>query len=354
MTARSVWVAGEADKFGAQSYPTKPVREATSKRILLTFGAAVFTLLPVPFATAQAYPAKPIRMLLPFPAGGPNDIFARVIAQKLSEAFDKQVVIDNRGGASGIIGVELAARAAPDGYTLLFGGAASLATTPALRVKLPYDPLKDFAPVSLVAIAPLMLVTHPQLPVKTVRDLIALAKAKPGQLNFASGGVGGLSHLAGELLKSMAGIDIVHVPYTGGGPSTIATVGGQVQLFFAGMASALPLVKEGKLNGIGVTSAKRTAAAPEFPTLAESGVPGYEIVTWFAIVAPAATPKPVIARLNAEIVKAVNAADTRKRFVELATDPASSTPEELAAYNRNELVKWKNVIKSAGIKPDES
>jgi tripartite-type tricarboxylate transporter receptor subunit TctC len=299
-----------------------------------------------------AYPVRPVRMLVPFPAGGPNDIFARVIAQRLSLAFGQQVVVDNRAGASGIIGVELAARAAPDGYTLLFGGAASLATTPALRATLPYDPLRDFAPVSMVATAPLMLVTHAALPVKSAQDLIALAKAKPGQFNFASGGVGGLSHLAAELLKSMTGIDIVHVPYTGGGPSTMATVAGQVQLFFAGMASALPLVKEGKLNGIGVTSAKRTAAAPGFPALAESGVPGYEVVTWFAIVAPAATPKPLIARLNAEVVRAIDAPDTRKRFIDLATDPASSTPEELAAYNRSELAKWKKVIKSAGIKPE--
>ncbi len=317
------------------------------------FGWIAVLLTAAGCAIAQPYPVKPIRMLLPYPAGGPNDIFARVIAQKLSEAFDKQVVIDNRGGAGGAIGVELAARATPDGYTLLFGGAASLATAPALRTNLPYDPLRDFAPVSLVATAPLMLVTHPALPVKSAQDLIALAKAKPGQLNFASGGIGGLSHLAGELLKSMAAVDIVHVPFTGGGPSTIATVAGQVQIFFAGMASAIPLVKDGKLKGLVVTSAKRTAAAPEWPTLAESGVPGYEIVTWFAVVAPAATPKPVVARLNTEIVKAVAAADTRKRFLDLATDPASSTPDELGAYNRSELAKWKKVVRSAGIRETE-
>ena len=316
-----------------------------------TVACAALTL-PAPQVAAQTYPSKPIRMLLPYPAGGPNDIFARVIAQKLSEAFGKQVVIDNRGGAGGVIGTEIAARATADGHTLLFGGAASLATAPTLQTNLPSDPLKDFAPVSLVAIAPLMLVTHPSLPVKSAQDLIALAKAKPGQLNYASGGIGGLSHLAGDLFKSMGAVEIVHVPFSGGGPSTIATVAGQVQMFFAGMASALPLVKESKLKGLGITSAQRSAAAPEWPTLAESGVPGYEIVTWFAIVAPAATPKSVIAQLNAEIVKAVAAADTRKRFLDLATDPASSTPEELGAYNRRELAKWKKIVNSAGIKSE--
>lgn len=322
------------------------------KNALATLGAAALALLPLQFASAQGYPTRPIRMLVPFPAGGSFDIFARVIAQKLSAAFGQQVVVDNRGGASGIIAAELAARAAPDGYTLLFGGAGPLSIVPALHAKLPYDPLKDFAPVSLVATAPHMLVTHPSLPVKTVQDLIALAKAKPGQLNYATGGIGGPPHLAAELLKNMASIDIVHVPYTGGAQATTATVAGQVHLYFASMASAVPLVKEGKLKGIAVTSAKRTAAAPEFPTIAESGVPGYELLIWFAIVAPAATPKPLIARLNAEVVKAIGAADTRKRFIAFATDPASSTPEELAAFNRSEIVKWTKIIKSAGIKPE--
>lgn len=319
------------------------------RAILVT---AALALSHVQFVSAQGYPTKPIRMILPLLPGASVDLVARMIAQKLSEAFDKQVVVDNRGGASGIIGIQLAASAAPDGYTLMFASAAALSTNPALRVKLPYDSLKDFAPVSLIATTPLMLVTHPSLPVKLARDLVTLAKAKPGQLNFGSGGAGSITHLAMELLKSMAGIDIVHVPYSGGGPIIVATLANEVQLAFPGMAAALPLVKEGRLRGIGITSAKRTAAAPEFPTIAESGVPGYEVVNWFAIVAPAATPKPVIAQLNAEIVKAVNSADIRKRFLELATDPASSTPDELAAFHRSEIAKWKKVIKFAGIKPE--
>jgi len=322
------------------------------RNVLLAFGIAAFTLLPAQFASAQSYPTKPIRMLVGYPAGGSYDIFARVIARNLSAAFGKQVVVDNRGGASGIIAAELVARAAPDGYTLLFGGAGLLSIIPSMQPKLPYDPVRDYAPVSMVATAPHILVTHPALPVKTVQDLIALAKAKPGQLNYASGGSGGPPHLAAEEFKLMTGTDIVHVPYTGGAQATTATVSGQVQLYFSSMASALPLIKEGRLRGLAVTSAKRTAAAPEFPTIAEAGVPGYELLTWFAVVAPVATPKPVIARLNAEIVKAVKDADTRKRFLDLATDPASSTPEELGAFTRSEIAKWTKLIKQAGIKPD--
>lgn len=320
--------------------------------MLAFLGAVLLALLPVELVSAQGYPAKPIRMILPFPPGGPNDIFARVMAQKLSASFGQQVVVDNRGGASGIIGAELAARAAPDGYTLLFGGAGTLSINPSLYTKLPYDALKDFAPVSLIATTPFLLVTHPSLPVKTVHDLIALARTKPGQLNFASAGNSGPPRLAAELFMSITGVNMVHVPYNGGGPAIAATIAGEVHLYFSGIALALPLARDGKLRGIAVTSAKRTAAVPEFPTIAESGVPGYEIGSWFAVVAPAATPIPVIARLNAEIVTAIGAADVRKRFIDLAADSIGSTPEELASYNRSEIVKWAKVIKAAGIKPD--
>jgi tripartite-type tricarboxylate transporter receptor subunit TctC len=322
------------------------------RKLLFACAAAIFALPPGQFASAQSYPTKPIRMLVGYPAGGSYDIFARVIAQKLTVAFNKQVIVDNRSGASGIIAAELVARAAPDGYTLLFGGAGLLSIIPSMQPKLPYDPVRDFAPVSMVATAPHILVTHPALPVKTVKDLIALAKAKPGQLNYASGGSGGPPHLAAEEFKLMTGTDIVHVPYTGGAQATTGTVSGQVQIYFSSMASALPLIKEGRLRGLGVTSAKRTAAAPEFPTIAEAGVPGYELLTWFALDAPAATPRPVIMRLNAEIVKAVNDPDVRKRFLDLATDPASSTPEELGAFTRSEIAKWTKLIKQAGIKAD--
>jgi tripartite-type tricarboxylate transporter receptor subunit TctC len=309
-------------------------------------------LLSVVPAAAQNYPAKAVRMIVPFPPGGPNDILGRVVAQKLSEQLGQQVVIDNRGGAGGIIGAELAARAVADGYTLLFGGTASLAINPSLHKKLPYNPLGDFAAVSLVGTAPSLLTTHPSLPVKNVKDLIDLAKARPGQLNFVSAGVGTPPHLAGELFKNMTGIDMVHVPYKGGGPALTDLLAGQVGIYFSGISSVLPYVKEGRLRGIAVTSARRTAIMPDTPTIAESGLPGYEVGNWYAIVAPAATPKTIITRLNREIVRALTAPEVKKRFIELAADPVGSTPDELTAYNRSEIAKWAKVIKSAGIKPE--
>ncbi|MEO7726028.1 MAG: tripartite tricarboxylate transporter substrate binding protein [Burkholderiales bacterium] len=313
-------------------------------------------LLPVLFApsdgSAQSYPGKAVRMIVPFPPGGPNDILGRLIAQKLTEQMGQQVVIDNRGGAGGIIGAELAARAVADGYTLLFGGTAPLSINPGLHKKLSYDPTRDFSAVSLVGTAPSMLVAHPGTPVKTVKDLIDLAKAKPGQLNFASAGIGTPPHLAGELFKSMAGVDMVHVPYKGGGPALTDLLAGQVGLYFSGISSALPFVKEGKLRGIAVTSAKRTAVVPDMPTIAESGLPGYEVGNWYAIVAPAATPPSIVARVNNEINRALAAPEVRKRFLDLAADPLGSTPGELTVYIRSEIIKWAKVIKSAGIKPE--
>ena len=320
--------------------------------ILAILGAAVLAFLPVQFAAAQKYPTRPIRMIVPYPPGGANDLLGRMVGQKLAEAYGQQVIIDNRGGASGIVGAELGAKAAPDGYTLLFAGAALLAMNPALLVKLPYQPLKDFAPVSMVGSTPFMLVTNLALPVKSVQDLVALAKAKPGQLNFASAGAGGPGRLAAELLKSMSGIDMMHVPYNGGGPALSATISGEVQLFFSTIGAVWPLVKDGKLRGIAVTSLKRSAVVPDFPTIAESGVPGYEISNWFGIVVPAATPKAVIAPLNGEITKALNLSDVKKRFIDLGADPISGTPEELAAYTRSELAKWTKVVKAAGITPE--
>jgi tripartite-type tricarboxylate transporter receptor subunit TctC len=291
-------------------------------------------------------------MIVPFPPGGPNDILGRVVAQKLSEQLGQQVVIDNRGGAGGIIGAELAARAVADGYTLLFGGTASLAINPSLHKKLPYDPLRDFAAVSLVGTAPSLLTVHPSLPVKNVKDLIDLAKARPGQLNFVSAGVGTPPHLAGELFKNMTGIDMVHVPYKGGGPALTDLLAGQVGIYFSGISSVLPYVREGRLRGLAVTSAKRTAVMPDMPTIAESGLPGYEVGNWYAIVAPAATSRAIITQLNREIIRALTEPGVKKRFVELAADPVGSTPDALTAYNRSEIAKWASVIKSSGIKPE--
>jgi tripartite-type tricarboxylate transporter receptor subunit TctC len=248
-------------------------------------------------------------------------------------------------------GTEIAAHATADGYTLLMGNVAPNAINVSLFKQLPFDPVKDFAPVSLVAVTPNILVVQPSSPVKTVKDLIALAKSKPGTLNFPSAGVGSSSHLAGEMLKSMAGIDMVHVPYKGGGPALIALLSGQVQLMFATLPAAMPHVKSGKLRPVAVTTSHRSQALPELPTIAESGVPGYEAATWYGLLAPAGTPKAIVDRLHAEIVK-ILATDTRQRLAAQGFEPAGTTPAEFAGYIKSEIVKWRKVIKDAGIRPE--
>jgi len=314
---------------------------------------AMVAAFATPMAMAQpVYPNKPIRMIVPFPPGGPNDILGRVVAAKLTEQLGQQVVVDNRGGAGGIIGAEIAARSAADGHTLLLSGTASMAINPGLHKKLPYVPLKDFAPISMLATAPSLLTVHPSLAVRSVKDLITLAQAKPGKLNFVSAGHGTPPHLAGELFKSMTGVDMVHVPYKGGGPALADLLAGQVELYFSGISSVLPFVKENRLRGVAVTSAKRTAVLPDTPTVSESGLPGFEVSNWYAVAAPAATPPAIIKRLNAEILTVLTVPELKKRFFELAADPFGSTPEQLAAYNRTELVKWARAIKAAGITPE--
>jgi tripartite-type tricarboxylate transporter receptor subunit TctC len=312
--------------------------------------------LPIVWAAHAArtpgYPERAIRLIVPFPPGGPNDVLGRVIAAKLTEQLGQQIVLDNRGGAGGIIGAELAARAAPDGYTLFLGGTASMSINPVLHRKLGYDPVADFAAVSLIGTAPSLLSLHPSLPVRNVKELIDAAKARPGQLTFASSGVGTAPHLAGELFNTLAGVRLVHVPYRGGGPAFVDLIAGQVAMYFAGISAALPFVKDGKLRGIAVTAAQRSAAMPEMPTIAESGLPGYEVSNWYAIVTVVGTPKEIIARLNYELVKALATDDVRKRFLDLGTDPIGSDPAQLAAYIRSEIPKWTKVIRSAGMKAD--
>ena len=303
-------------------------------------------------AAAQDYPVKPIRMIVPFAPGGPNDVLGRIVAQKVGEQVGQQVVIDNRSGAGGSTGTAIAASAPPDGYTLLFSGTSSLAINPSLFSRLPYDALRDFAPVSLAGTAPSLLATHPSVPARTVRELIAIAKASPGKLNYASGGVGGTPHLAGELFKSLAHVDVVHVPFRGAGPALIALASGQVDMYVGGISSVLTMVRDRRIRAIAVTSAKRTPLMPEMPTFAESGMPGYEVVNWYAVVAPAATPKAVVTKLNGEIVKALASPDVRKRFADLGTDASSSTPDQLAAYHREDLGRWAKVIKAAKIQPE--
>lgn len=301
---------------------------------------------------AQPYPDKPVRMVTTYPPGGNTDLIARAVAQKLSAAFSQQVVVDNRGGAGGIMGTMIAAQAAPDGYTLLFGTSAGMVINPLLSTKLAYDPVRDFMPVSMVVIVPQLLVTNPQLPAKNVRELIALAKAKPGYLNAGSSGVGTPNHLGTELLKWLAGVNIVHVPYKGGGPAITDLIGGQIQMAFSSVPAVLPHIKAGRLNALGVGSAKRSPALPDIPTIAEAGVPGYEYTTWYGIFAPARTSPAIVARLNAEIVKALVAPEMNERFVSQGGDPAPTTPDELRRYMAAESVRWEKTIKAAGIHKD--
>ena len=310
---------------------------------------AAIAMLVAPMAGAAEYPAKPIRIVTPYPPGGGVDNVARIYAPRLAQALGQQVVIDPRQGASGIIGAETVARSAPDGYTLLHDATAH-SVNPSLR-KLPYDTLRDFTPITLLVVNPNLLLVHPSLPVKTIRDLIALAKARPAQITFGSSGIGSAQHMAGELFKYMAKVDLVHVPYKGGSAAYADLTGGHIQAYFGNMASSLPHAKGGKLRGIAVTSAKRSASAPEFPTFAESGVPGYEVYEWNGLFGPAGLPKDVVARINTELGKVLNAADVRERLFALGAEPAPGTPERHGEYVRAEVAKWQKVISAMGIKP---
>ncbi len=316
------------------------------------FGAAL--AFAAASAAAQTYPAKPLRIISPFAAGGGVDFTARVVGQKLTEALGQTTVVDNRAGAAGVIGTELAARAAPDGYTLLLGSAGPMTILPAMGAKLPYDPIKDFAPVTLVTSLPYVLVVHPSLPVRNVKELLALARAKPGQLNFGSPGNGTTTHLATELLKMLAKVDAVHIPYKGVAPAVTDLLAGQVQFMSGDLSTMMPLVKSGRLRALGVTSAKRSSVVPELPTIAESGVPGFEASGWFGILVPAATPQEIVTRLNGAIVKGIATADTREKLASLGGDVVGGTPAEFAAYMREELAKWSKVIKTIGLKPEQA
>ena len=298
---------------------------------------------------ASAYPTKPIRLIIPFAPGGSNDIMGRLAAQKFSEAFGQQVVVDNRAGASGIVGCELAAKAPPDGYTVLMMS-LTFAVNPSLFRKLPYDTEKDLTPVTLVASAPLLLVIHPSIPAKSVKELIAHIKANPGKLNFGSGGQGTTPHLAGEMLKMMAGLQMTHVPYKGGGPALADLVGGQIQLMLENIPSTLPFAKSGKLRALAVSGLKRSPLTPDLPTLDEAGLKGYEIVGWNGLFVPAGTPRPIVMRLYGETVKALAQPDTKERLATLGAEGVGNSPEEFRAFVKAEIGKWARVVKAAGLK----
>ena len=303
-------------------------------------------------AWGQAHPAKPIRLVVPFPAGGTTDILARAVGQKLTEAWGQPVVVDNRPGAGGNIGAELVAKAAPDGYTLLMGTVGTHAINASLYAKMPYDHIKDFAPVILVAGVPNVLVVNPAVPVNSVQELIAYAKANPGRLNFASSGSGTSIHLSGELFKVMAGVQMTHIPYKGSAPALQDLIGGQVQLMFDNLPSALPQIKGGKLRALAVTSAARAAALPDVPTVAEAGLPGFEASSWFGVLAPAGTPVAIIARLNAEIAKWLASPEAREKLASQGANAAGGSPEDFAKHIAAETAKWQKVVKESGAKVD--
>ena len=313
--------------------------------------SAWLALAFVASAAAQDYPNRPIRMLVGFVPGGTVDIVARLVAPKLAQSMNVGVVVDNRPGAGANIAVEQVAKAPPDGYTLFMANPA-LAISASVYRKLAYDAERDLVPIGLVANSCHLLIVHPSLPVRSITDLITLAKARPGQLNFSSGGTGNSDHLPGEMLKAMAGIDMVHIPYKGGAPAAADVVAGQVSMYFSGIAVGLPLAKAGRVRGLAVTTKTRASIAPEYPTMDESGVPGFETALWTALFAPANTPRPIILKLNAEIMKALDSADLKERLAAIGAEPFGSTPEKAGSYLHGEIEKYGRVARAINLKID--
>jgi tripartite-type tricarboxylate transporter receptor subunit TctC len=334
--------------------------EGGSSRLQAALAGVSFLLPPFAFllycaaggALAAQYPDRPVRVIVASPPGGGTDLSTRMVTPRLGEVLGQNIVVDNRGGASGNIGAEAAARAAPDGYTLLTA-AASLTSNPFLMKKVPYDLERDFAPVSLMITLPNVLISHPSLPAKNVKELIAFVKARPGQLSYASAGVGSVPHLMMELFVGMGGLKMVHVPYKGAGPALVDVIAGHVPVMASNILSTLPHVKARRVRAYGLTSATRSAAAPEIPAIAEAGLPGYEAVQWFGLLAPAGTPRDIVMRLHAAVVQALGDPATKERFTASGATPApSASPEEFGAFMRAETKKWGKVIKAAGIKPE--
>ena len=303
-------------------------------------------------ALAQAYPAKPIRLVVPFPPGGSTDIVARIVAQKLSDRLGQQVVVENRGGAGGTIGAEAVAKAPPDGYTLVVGTTSTHAVAPSVYGKIGYDPVKDFAPISLIAVTPYLLVVNPSVNVKSLQEFVGYVKARPGKLNYASAGTGSTTHLAMEMLKSAAELYIVHIPYNGNGPAGTAVIAGQVEILFGSLPAVLPHAKSGRVRPLAVGTPKRSPSLPDVPTVAESGFPGFDASLWLAIMAPAGTPAPIVDRLQKEIHAVIASPDTADALNKAGAEPITSTPAELAAMVKDGVEKYGKVVKQAGVKPE--
>jgi tripartite-type tricarboxylate transporter receptor subunit TctC len=314
--------------------------------------AAVIVTAAIASACAQSYPVKPVRLIVPYPPGGGTDIFARLLGAKLGDALGQQVVIDNRAGAAGVIGADTAAKAPPDGYTLVVGQASNLAINQHLMSKLPYDPVKDFTPITLIATSPSLLVVHPSLPVRSVKDLVTLAKARPGAINYASAGNGSPGHLAAEYFKKLTKTDIVHIPYKGATPAMLDVIAGQASLYFTSPIAAQPYVKSGRLRQIAVTSAQRFPPLPDVPAIAESGYRDFDMTSWWGLLAPAGVPKEIIARLNADAVKALNTPELKERLAGQGAMVVTDTPEQFAAYIKSEIANWGRIVAVSGARMD--
>lgn len=317
-----------------------------------TIGAIVAATITIPYAYAQNFPNKAVRIVVPFAPGGTTDILARLISKRLTEGLGYPVVIDNRPGANGVLGTDIVAKALPDGHTIVMGYLGSLAISPHLTTNLPYDPVRDFSPITLVAATTQAIVMHPSVPVKTTKELIAFSKRQPGQLAYASAGIGAPSHLAGELFKMMAGIDLVHVPYKGSGAAMTDLLGGHVALSFGGLAAAVPHINTKRLRVLAVAGLRRSQAMPQVPTVSESALPGFDVSSWFGLLAPAGTPREVVGRLNSEVVKILKADDVKERLIADGAEVVANKPEEFAAYITSELTKWGVVIKRAKLQAE--
>jgi tripartite-type tricarboxylate transporter receptor subunit TctC len=301
-------------------------------------------------ATAQSYPTKPVRWVIPFPPGGGTDTISRTLAQKLSETWHQQVIADNRPGSGGTIGLAIAAKLPADGYNLVLGQLANVAIAPALYPKLQYDPVKDFTPISLALTSPLILVVHPSVPAKNVKELIALARAKPDSITFGSPGNGTTGHLATEIIRSEGKVRMVHIPYKGAVPAFTGLLGGEIAVYMSSIQPAIPMLKAGRVRALGVTSAKRIPSLPDVPTIAESGLPGYEVTNWYGVMAPAGVPKDVLTKIHADVERALKQKDVQQRFEAEGGDPTPTTPEQFAAFIKNEVVKWGKAVKDSGAK----
>jgi tripartite-type tricarboxylate transporter receptor subunit TctC len=324
----------------------------TITRLICSGIVAVLALCAAPVTIAQSWPAKPVRIIVPFPPGGGLDFFTRIVAARLQENLGQQFLVENRSGAGGMIGAEAGAKAPPDGYTVLFASSAEITINQHLYPKIAYDSGRDFAPVSYAAHAALLFSVHPSLPAKTLKEVIALARARPGQLNYASAGTGGTQHLAGELLKSAAKIDIVHVPYKGAGPAVVDMVGGHVSMGFTALPSSIQQARAGKLRPIAVTSTKRSAAAPQVPTFAELGFPSIDLVVWYGVLFPARTPADIVARMSSEIGRAVQSPDVKSKLLQQGVESVGTTPDQFAKFMQSEIVRYGRIIKESGAKPD--